>query len=378
MSDGAISQDEIDALLSGVGLNGLGGSGSATANTVVLSDAETKVVTDFYNEILPKLGESLGSFINDSISFKLNEVKGVNREKMLKEIPEMTVAIMANYNSDISGDHFFIISPEFAQKLASLINKEENIELDDMSLSVVSEFFSQFTGVEITSLSEKPGLESLVSDAAEGTHCPKAMVRFPAGDFVCLEFSINVDGKDYTLWEILSSGISKKIASALGAPAGGTASDAAQQGQTADMAQAAGGMQQMPMQGMQQMPMQGMQQMPMQGMQQMGMNIPNVQPVQFPNLTMQQVSGEQGNISLIMDVYMEMSVELGRTRKLIKEILSMGEGTIIELDKLAGEPVDILVNHKPIAKGEVVVIDENFGVRVTEILSPGERIPNVN
>ena len=378
MSDGAISQDEIDALLSGVGLNGLGGSGSATANTVVLSDAETKVVTDFYNEILPKFGESLGSFINDSISFKLNEVKGVNREKMLKEIPEMTVAIMANYNSDISGDHFFIISPEFAQKLASLINKEENIELDDMSLSVVSEFFSQFTGVEITSLSEKPGLESLVSDAAEGTHCPKAMVRFPAGDFVCLEFSINVDGKDYTLWEILSSGISKKIASALGAPAGGTASDAAQQGQTADMAQAAGGMQQMPMQGMQQMPMQGMQQMPMQGMQQMGMNIPNVQPVQFPNLTMQQVSGEQGNISLIMDVYMEMSVELGRTRKLIKEILSMGEGTIIELDKLAGEPVDILVNHKPIAKGEVVVIDENFGVRVTEILSPGERIPNVN
>lgn len=378
MSDGAISQDEIDALLSGVGLNGLGGSGSATANTVVLSDAETKVVTDFYNEILPKLGESLGSFINDSISFKLNEVKGVNREKMLKEIPEMTVAIMANYNSDISGDHFFIISPEFAQKLASLINKEENIELDDMSLSVVSEFFSQFTGVEITSLSEKPGLESLVSDAAEGTHCPKAMVRFPAGDFVCLEFSINVDGKDYTLWEILSSGISQKIASALGAPAGGTASDAAQQGQTADMAQAAGGMQQMPMQGMQQMPMQGMQQMPMQGMQQMGMNIPNVQPVQFPNLTMQQVSGEQGNISLIMDVYMEMSVELGRTRKLIKEILSMGEGTIIELDKLAGEPVDILVNHKPIAKGEVVVIDENFGVRVTEILSPGERIPNVN
>jgi flagellar motor switch protein FliN/FliY len=71
---------------------------------------------------------------------------------------------------------------------------------------------------------------------------------------------------------------------------------------------------------------------------------------------------------------MEMTVELGRTKKLIKEILSMGEGTIIELDKLAGEPVDILVNHKLIAKGEVVVIDENFGVRVTEIVSPQERM----
>ena len=79
--------------------------------------------------------------------------------------------------------------------------------------------------------------------------------------------------------------------------------------------------------------------------------------------------GEQGNISLLMDVTMEVTVELGRAKKQIKEILSMGEGTIIALDKLAGEAVDILVNHKLIAKGEVVVIDENFGVRVTEIVS---------
>ena len=106
----------------------------------------------------------------------------------------------------------------------------------------------------------------------------------------------------------------------------------------------------------------------------MGMNPPNVQPVQFASLQMQQASPESGNIGLIMDVYMEMTVELGRTRKAIKEILGMGEGTIIELDKLAGEPVDILVNHKLIAKGEVVVIDENFGVRVTEIVSPMERM----
>ena len=75
---------------------------------------------------------------------------------------------------------------------------------------------------------------------------------------------------------------------------------------------------------------------------------------------------------------MQMTVELGRTKQSIKEILGIGEGTIIELDKLAGEPVDILVNHKPIAKGEVVVIDENFGVRVTEIISPAERMGNIS
>jgi len=87
---------------------------------------------------------------------------------------------------------------------------------------------------------------------------------------------------------------------------------------------------------------------------------------------------ESGNIGLIMDVYMELTVELGRTKKLIKDILGIGEGTIIELDKLAGEPVDILVNHKLIAKGEVVVIDENFGVRVTEIVSPMERMADLS
>ena len=80
---------------------------------------------------------------------------------------------------------------------------------------------------------------------------------------------------------------------------------------------------------------------------------------------------DQGNISLLMDVFMEMTVQLGRTKMPIKQILGIGEGTIIELDKLAGEPVDILVNQKLIAKGEVVVIDENFGVRVTEIISTG-------
>ena len=126
--------------------------------------------------------------------------------------------------------------------------------------------------------------------------------------------------------------------------------------------------------------MMGMQQMPnpsmMGGMQMQ--TPPNVQSLQFPNFAQSVGGGEQGNINLIMDVFMEMTVELGRTKKTIKDILGLGEGTIIELDKLAGEPVDILVNHKPIAKGEVVVIDENFGVRVTEILSPMERVSDVH
>jgi len=101
----------------------------------------------------------------------------------------------------------------------------------------------------------------------------------------------------------------------------------------------------------------------------------NVQPVQYTNLNPADQAANGGtNLDLLLDIPLKVTVELGRTKKLIKEILELSQGSIIELDKLAGEPVDILVNNKLIAKGEVVVIDENFGVRVTDIISQRDRI----
>jgi flagellar motor switch protein FliN len=99
-----------------------------------------------------------------------------------------------------------------------------------------------------------------------------------------------------------------------------------------------------------------------------------VQSAQFQSFDEGKIILEKKNISLIMDVPLQVTVELGRTSKLIKDILEFGPGSIIELDKLAGEPVDILVNGKAIAKGEVVVIDESFGVRITDILHPSKRL----
>jgi flagellar motor switch protein FliN/FliY len=103
----------------------------------------------------------------------------------------------------------------------------------------------------------------------------------------------------------------------------------------------------------------------------------NVQPVQYQTFENDQWSAEKESIELIMDVPLEITVELGRTKKLIKDILEFGPGTILELDKLAGEPVDILVNGKYIAKGEVVVIDESFGVRITDIISASKRLSKI-
>ena len=101
-------------------------------------------------------------------------------------------------------------------------------------------------------------------------------------------------------------------------------------------------------------------------------NVP-VQSAQFAPLNAAPVQVNDANIGLILDVPLQVNVELGRTKKSIKDILDLTKGSIVELDKLAGEPVDILVNGKYLAKGEVVVIDENFGVRITEIVSPLER-----
>lgn len=103
----------------------------------------------------------------------------------------------------------------------------------------------------------------------------------------------------------------------------------------------------------------------------------NVQPVQYQTFDSDQWSAEKESIELIMDVPLEITVELGRTKKLIKDILEFSPGTILELDKLAGEPVDILVNGKYIAKGEVVVIDESFGVRITDIVSASKRLSKI-
>jgi len=102
-----------------------------------------------------------------------------------------------------------------------------------------------------------------------------------------------------------------------------------------------------------------------------------VHPAEFPQLISSPAPRSPSNIDLLLDVKLPVSIELGRTVLAISDILSWAQGTIVELDKLAGEPVSLLVNNKLVAKGEVVVIDENFGLRITSLVSPRERIESL-
>lgn len=422
MSDGAISQDEIDALLAGVDMGGLSSSGLSSSSSSV--NVETAPIATFLADTSDTLKSSLDTMTGSTFEVGKPNVEAVDRDGILRKIPEMVVAVMNDFTTALNGDHVFILAPEFASKLTALINKEDSPELDDMALSVVSEVVSQHTGTEITQLSQTGKLNGLSSKPAEATHVPKAMVRFQDSKFAIATYLVKVDGAAFSLWEIFGADVANGIAKSLG---GGQESSG--MGLSSEdmqsMSSLAGGMNMggMSMGGMNMgnqmggmgmgaqmggmnmggMSMGGMNMgnqmggmnmgaqmggMNMGGMNMGGMNmgmssampqnIPNVQPLSFPNLQNGIGNTEQQNIGLIMDVFMEITVELGRTKKLIKDILGMGEGTIIELDKLAGEPVDILVNHKQIARGEVVVIDENFGVRVTEILSPMERVADLH
>ena len=403
MSDGSLSQDEIDALLAGVDSSSMGalggGSPAATMTAPAGANFNTTALEQFFASTTNALSANLVALTGSSVTLLGPQVTPATRDSLLAQLPDMITCITANYTSGFPGEHIFILSEQTAKAIAGMMTKEDNIQLDDMAMSVIGEVVSQMVGTQITALTDKTGNKSIAAASPVASNVPKAVAPLPGGDFAVMSYNLDLgDSLPHQMWEILGPNPLADISNGLG---GGAKPQMG--GHQAGMQQPAMGGQMPGMQmggqmpGMQmggQMPGMGMGGMGMPGMMGgMGMGMPgmgmggmmggmgmplgptNVQSVQFPNLNQPRLGPhEAGNIGLIMDVSMEMTVELGRTRKLIKEILGMGEGTIIELDKLAGEPVDILVNHKLIAKGEVVVIDENFGVRVTEIVSPMERI----
>ena len=100
----------------------------------------------------------------------------------------------------------------------------------------------------------------------------------------------------------------------------------------------------------------------------------NVQEHEFDTLKDESSEQVKRDLDFLLDIPVEVSVQLGTTKMMIKEILQLGQGSVIELEKLAGEPMEILANNRTVARGEVVVVNEKFGVRLTDIISPSDRV----
>jgi flagellar motor switch protein FliN/FliY len=368
MSDGSLSQDEIDALLAGtsdIDIGDSAGGASSTASGDSLVGLQTALA-----ETVQQQQSNMSMITGKTVEVAPPTVNGGTPAGLSGQV------VRIEHNFGAQGGHVYILSSEDAIKFASASMGLDGVELDEAALNAVQEVFSQVAGPVINTLSEKTGT-TIMPDPAHASVVDASDMRLPS-DSSYARYTVTFDGSDTAIvYEVFESSFATQLPG--GAPHAGPSAapqqPAGSMGNVMGGGAPAGGGYQQPMQnaGMGGQMMQGMGNQMMPGMG----GGPNVQAVQFANLQPSYSGSEQGNIGLLMDVQMEMTVELGRTRKFIKDILGMGEGTIIELDKLAGEPVDILVNHKLIAKGEVVVIDENFGVRVTEIVSPAERLSDV-
>ncbi len=374
MSDGSLSQDEIDALLQGTDNIEME---TAEAVPSPLSEQEKTVFQKLLKDIIESQSSNLSILTGKTVTIGAPEITLSTRAEIIEQLPDEIIDVKIDFTEGVVGEHSYFLTVESANTIAGLMMGQTGNELDEAALSAVSEAISQVTGSATTAIGNQIG-RLLKTSPPDLKKQGKANVRLPQGDnVVSIVYPLSIEGEEPSkLYEVFSLSAVKELVSLAGGavPEAPSAGEAAAGPETGAPPAFPGNI--FGEQG------EGMQQTFGQSVGSPGLgpavNPPNVQPVQFANLQQTMSSAEQGNIGLLMDVYMEMTVELGRTKKLIKDILGIGEGTIIELDKLAGEPVDILVNHKLIAKGEVVVIDENFGVRVTEIVSPMERMSDLS
>ncbi len=386
--DGMLSQEEINALLG----NASGDSNDATTNPAsaeILTDEERDAIGEISNICMGTAATTLYSLVNQKVTITTPKVSICTWDELVADYEKPCVFITISYKEGIEGNNVLILREDDVKVITDLMMGGDGTnlvdELSDLHLSAICEAMNQMMGSSATSLSSMLGQKIDISPPkAELVNLLDDVDSQKAGMFVNdtfvkvffkMEIGDLVDSSIMQLYPIdLAKELYKKFASSKEPDPVPETPEKPQEPVNVAPTKAQPMPQQQQMgQPMTAQPMMGMGQMP--GGQQMAYNyVPpaqdvNVQPVQFQpfNMGVNPIT-QQENIDLIMDVPLEVTVELGRTKKSIKEILEFAPGTIIELDKIAGEPIDVLVNGKLVAKGEVVVIEESFGVRVTEII----------
>ena len=415
--DGMLSQDEINALLQGMDLSDTADSGASpetpqdsssaenTDNAYVkdvaptvgeeegLTDVEKDAIGEVANISMGSSATTLYSLVNRKVNITTPVVTLATWKTLLDSYEKPCVFIQIKYTQGLDGTNILVLKEHDVKVITDLMMGGDGTntegELGELHLSAISEAMNQMMGSAATSLSTllqtvidiSPPESSLfdLTEVKDG----KEISPFLGGTFVKISFRMQIDDLvDSTIMQLYPIDFARKLVETFintqmanidevtekkpaqpendtnttaQIPAPGT------DNQTQMNNTNLNGMNQMGNMGMNDMNQMGMMGMP-------GQNV-NVQPAQFQSFSNDNMGTTgQENIGLIKDVPLEVTVELGRTTKSISDILDFSPGTIIELDRIAGEPIDVLVNGKFVAKGEVVVIEESFGVRITEII----------
>lgn len=420
--DGMLSQDEINALLNGMDTDDSANEAAASENRTekFLSGMEKDTMGEISNISMGTAATTLSSLVNQKVDITTPSVEISNWNDLVSSYDRPCVFLQISYREGLNGNNILILKEKDVKIIADLMMGGDGTNIDgdltELHLSAISEAMNQMMGSASTSLSSmlnekidiSPPIASVVDmneviDASE-------VSDFFDEDFVKISFRMTIgDLVDSEIMQLFPVEFSKTLCNKFGVGAEQSAvnvsKEPVQEKSSSGVEQQAMNQQSQPVpemgmsngygmppvnqQGMPNMNIPNGYGMPQYGMPQMqgmpNMNMPNgygmpqygmpqmqevnVQPVQFQAFSPDLVAvNQKENINLIMDVPLDVTVELGHTTKSIQDILEFAPGTIIELNKIAGEPIDVLVNGKYVAKGEVVVIEESFGVRITEII----------
>jgi len=387
MSDGILSQEEIDALLKG-------DSGSQAPEPVPDLSAE---LSDFEKDALGEIGNismgtattTLSTLLKKKVSITTPDVSLITGKQLQDDYPLPYVVVEIEYREGLYGSNILVIKQEDACIITNLMmggdGQCEQAALTELELSAVGEAMNQMMGSATTSLS------SMFNRRIDIAPPRLTMMDFGKESFefstdyqqlVRIQFKMEIeDLVNSEIMQIIPIESAKSMVNNL---MGNTIEESGLEAAIETIPEPASPpsirASTPPVESINVEP----QAVPVDyysspthkdspaGVRKGGQIA--VQPVQFAPLRESDAGSTPHNIGLIMDVPLDISVELGKTRKTIKDILELHQGAIIQLDKLAGEPVDMLVNGKLIAKGEVVVIDENYGIRITTIISPMDRM----
>jgi len=416
--DGMLSQEEINALLAGANVDGL-----ADANTdgeETLTDEQKDAIGEISNISMGTAATTLSTLLNQTVNITTPKVTYMNWQELADSYDKPCVFLQISYTSGLDGNNVLVLKERDVKIITDLMmggpGNVSDEPIGELHLSAIGEAMNQMMGSAATSMSSMLGKKIDISPPIANLvdlndNNKKDIPEFLQKRFVKVSFRMTIgtliDSEIMQLYPFdfarhlyetfMHDAVSGMTTSTKEAQPEQQASEPAPQPQPVQqpapqpqpvqqpapqpqpVQQPAPQPQQMagavPPQGYA-MPPQGYA-MPPQGyaMPPQGYAMPsqnyenvNVQPASFQPFTGGNALPGHENIDLIMDVPLEVTVELGRTTKSIKEILEFAPGTIVELNKIAGEPIDVLVNGKYVAKGEVVVIEESFGVKITEIV----------
>ncbi len=381
-----LSQEEIDALM----------NDKNSDNN--LNDDEIDVLGEIGNIAMGSAATALYSLLGKKVEITAPEVAILNFSEVTEDYNRPCVLVTVEYIEGLEGVNLLIIKEEDAAIIADLMmggdGSVDNFELDEIRLSAVGEAMNQMMGASSTAMSSiidnvvnisPPRAEYInLNDAVENSNS-----FFSSDDSVVVtSFDLKVGDlidsnfKQLSLVDFTRDMVENLMKNESGLTAKG---DNIQQDEVSAVSE-----EELKSTSKKESPKKESPQKQeqrsrgvskrMQEVARTG-NIEKedlaVQTAQFPDFDMGSAEPLPQNMELIKDVPLQVTVRLGKARMTIREILDLGEGSIVELDKLAGEPVDLFVNGKLVAKGEVVVIDENFGFRVKDIISPMERINNI-